>query len=510
MNTTTKMMITCLSLAACTATLSPQPASAHAPGLGAATCRGEPATIVGSSADDVLKGTSGPDVIAALEGNDIVFGGEGDDLICGGDGSDRLEGEEGDDRVYGERDLLVDGYALGDLLWGGPGDDRLDPGRERRPHDDLVSDEVHYNDSPVGVTVDLVAGTATGEGDDTLVVRGGIVLVGSDHDDVLLGSDDADLIVSLRGRDLVHGRGGTDMIVSTSSDTKDALGDVFAGGPGDDFVVSGEADDVVRGNSGNDTLVDVGGRLDIDGGGDSDAIVAIVGWGPGAHRVIGGAGRDYFGSYLERGGPDDGNVRGRVDLRRGTWLARMGDVTSHGVTRQLEGFQLPRGRWTFVGDSGPQWVSADYHRRSRLFARTGGGNDRVWGAGGNDRLAGGSGFDRVSYSGGADKCTGFEVGTLRSCGLSSQKTLSGRNCTEIRGPAWATFGTACSQVRWHEPPITTRSPWPISNEIDSPPPRGRIASRRGSPKETIATMVSVCLPLPMVSPCQATESRPSR
>ena len=44
----------------------------------------------------------------------------------------------------------------------------------------------------------------------------------------------------------------------------------------------------------------------------------------------------------------------------------------------------------------------------------------------------------------------------------------------------------------------------------APPPRGRSASRRGSPNETIATIVSWVLPRPMVSPCQATLSRPSR
>src|SRR6185437_4997632 len=70
----------------------------------------------------------------------------------------------------------------------------------------------------------------------------------------------------------------------------------------------------------------------------------------------------------------------------------------------------------------------------------------------------------------------------------SQNTPRGRYCTEIRGPAWATLGTACSHVRWHEPPITSRSPCPISKEIDPPPPRGRSASRRGSPKDTIATI----------------------
>ena len=34
--------------------------------------------------------------------------------------------------------------------------------------------------------------------------------------------------------------------------------------------------------------------------------------------------------------------------------------------------------------------------------------------------------------------------------------------------------------------------------------------RRGAPRETIATMVSSVRPRPMVSPCQATLSRPSR
>ena len=40
-----------------------------------------------------------------------------------------------------------------------------------------------------------------------------------------------------------------------------------------------------------------------------------------------------------------------------------------------------------------------------------------------------------------------------------QNTLRGRNCTLTRGPAGRdVLGTACSQVRWQEPPITIRSP----------------------------------------------------
>jgi len=42
------------------------------------------------------------------------------------------------------------------------------------------------------------------------------------------------------------------------------------------------------------------------------------------------------------------------------------------------------------------------------------------------------------------------------------------------------------------------------------PPRGRNASMRTAPTEMIATMVSSVQPRPIVSPVQATLSRPSR
>jgi hypothetical protein len=48
-----------------------------------AACNGMPATIVGTSGDDVLEGTDGDDVIQALDGNDVVFGRGGNDIICG-------------------------------------------------------------------------------------------------------------------------------------------------------------------------------------------------------------------------------------------------------------------------------------------------------------------------------------------------------------------------------------------------------------------------------------------
>jgi RTX calcium-binding nonapeptide repeat (4 copies) len=88
------------------------------------TCRGETATVFGTSADDDdLVGTAGRDVIAAGAGNDSVFAGGGNDLVCGGAGADSLRGETGNDELFGE-----DGR---DALAGGPGRDFCHGGLQR-------------------------------------------------------------------------------------------------------------------------------------------------------------------------------------------------------------------------------------------------------------------------------------------------------------------------------------------------------------------------------------------
>ena len=104
------------------------------------TCRGEPATIVGTEGRDVLVGTSGPDVIVALGGSDVIRALGGDDIVCGGPGRDRivggpgddiLLGESGRDRILGNRgdDEIRGGGGNDRLLDGGPGSDLMVPGR---------------------------------------------------------------------------------------------------------------------------------------------------------------------------------------------------------------------------------------------------------------------------------------------------------------------------------------------------------------------------------------------
>jgi Ca2+-binding RTX toxin-like protein len=80
------------------------------------TCKGKPATVVGTSGNDVRKGTSGKDVMVGLGGNDKLSGLAGSDTICGGSGKDTLLGQKGNDTLKGGPGK--------DKLKGGPGKDK--------------------------------------------------------------------------------------------------------------------------------------------------------------------------------------------------------------------------------------------------------------------------------------------------------------------------------------------------------------------------------------------------
>ena len=96
------------------------------PGTAPPTCRGIPATIIGTDGSDVRSGTPGRDVIVGLGGNDKLNGLAGNDLICGGAGRDTLKGGKGSDQL--------DGQEGKDILKGGPGKDKLNggPGKDKQ------------------------------------------------------------------------------------------------------------------------------------------------------------------------------------------------------------------------------------------------------------------------------------------------------------------------------------------------------------------------------------------
>jgi glucose/arabinose dehydrogenase len=134
----------------------PQSGSAPAPGAalpppGGApppaavpSCRGMPATIVGTKGNDIRRGTrrrdvivglAGNDKISGLAGNDVICGGRGNDTLKGGSGYDYLSGQRGNDRLYGKSgNDRLGGNAGRDFLSGGPGRDFLSggAGRDRR------------------------------------------------------------------------------------------------------------------------------------------------------------------------------------------------------------------------------------------------------------------------------------------------------------------------------------------------------------------------------------------
>jgi Ca2+-binding RTX toxin-like protein len=89
-----------------------------------ATCKGQQATIIGTSGNDVRTGTPGRDVMVGQGGNDILAGLAGNDLICGGTGKDKLKGGAGNDKLLGQagKDKLKGGGAK-DVCKGGKGND---------------------------------------------------------------------------------------------------------------------------------------------------------------------------------------------------------------------------------------------------------------------------------------------------------------------------------------------------------------------------------------------------
>lgn len=198
---------------------------------------------------DAVEGGVGSDRIDTGAGDDEVVGGNGSDTVLAGPGSDTVIGKRGNDRLLGgpgARDFLdsglgddtLDGGAGGsDQVIGGVGNDRLsggsgdgdllrpDFGRDRVDggagvHDTVsfaVSGEGNVVFGEGGVTVDLAAGSASGDGEDTFI---GI-------EDVI-GTPFADVIRGDAGPNVLFGGGGIDDLVGVGA------GDTAYGGTGKD------------------------------------------------------------------------------------------------------------------------------------------------------------------------------------------------------------------------------------------------------------------------------------
>jgi Ca2+-binding RTX toxin-like protein/uncharacterized protein YjiK len=178
------------------------------------------ATAAGFDPGQIFHGGTGNDIVTGGKLDDQVAGDDGEDTLTGGDGNDTLDGGGWQDRLDGGagNDTLLGGGSS-DILIGGLGDDRLDGGSS--------VDTVDYS-AAAAVTVNLLAGTATGDGNDTLIAIENVI--GSAFNDTITGNTAAN------GLD---GGGGND---------------ILRGGEGNDTLTGGAGLDQLFGDAGHDTL----------------------------------------------------------------------------------------------------------------------------------------------------------------------------------------------------------------------------------------------------------------
>jgi Ca2+-binding RTX toxin-like protein len=427
------------------------PLAVAAPATATETCDGKAATIVvppsATFPPTPVQGTPGDDVIVGSEGDDVILGNGGNDTICGMKGADTLYGGAGDDRLFGGLDFYDYEDYDGDHLVPGPGDDHVDLGHdpvtEELSWGTYTCDQVSFADAGGPVTVDLTAGTATGEGNDTIApitLVGGVE--GSAQDDPLTGSEAIDWITAGGGDDVVDGRGGDDFIQADEPTRRLPAqpvqlpgDDVVDGGDGDDQIEGGHGVDLLRGNAGRDAIrveegtkgtralggagrdglgswsfVSVGKALLVGGGGD-DTFSPSIADRSDTVTVRGGGGADRLApSASLKAAPHKSRLvidarSGRVTMKAGTRI-RFSSVTSFG----FEGSTETRVHWWGTRRAETLRFTEQY---GPVRAHGGGGNDRIEGGWGRDLLDGGPGRDVLDGDRGRDRCVRGE--RLASC-----------------------------------------------------------------------------------------------
>ena len=233
------------------------------------------ANINGNNNANTLYGTAFADNINARGGNDFVDAGDGDDVVDGGNGNDVLKGGRGNDQMFGGNN--------NDRLNGGEGDDQLDGGSG--------TDWADF-DGGAAVNVDLTAGIATGQGNDTLfnfenvlgssfadTIKGNAannILDGADGDDTFIATQGSDTIIGGLGRDTINfsslasgvtanlasssysSTGASGTLSSVENITGTAFADTLTGDAGDNVIDGGLGDDIINGGAGIDTAVLLG------------------------------------------------------------------------------------------------------------------------------------------------------------------------------------------------------------------------------------------------------------
>lgn len=224
-------------------------------------------SLYGGDGQDVIVGSNGPDRIYGGAHDDTLHGQGGDDTIYGGGGRDHLYGDLGNDFLYfngsdftldgggdndtlgpenflfdGRRNFLVTGVNAGwvegggfssvENLNGGWGGDVFGISPYAGRLDGVINgyggrDVLDYSGFSTGVTVDLMAGTASSVGGVSKIE----IVLGGLGADFLYGNDADNVLVGNGGQDRLEGRGGNDVLIGgTGADHLD-------GGSGEDVLI---------------------------------------------------------------------------------------------------------------------------------------------------------------------------------------------------------------------------------------------------------------------------------
>jgi Ca2+-binding RTX toxin-like protein len=370
-------------------------------------CFGSPATVVGTTGDDVIRGTGGSDVIVSRGGDDTVLGRGGEDFICGGAGSDKLFGGLG-----------------GEFLFGGGGDDRLQgdngpfsdyapgPGDDRVVGSDVVDDIVHFQGADRPVVASLISGKATGQGTDELVSVEH--LLGGSFDDTLIGNGRDNTLVGRRGADTLRGGEGFDFIAGQQGDddihggTEFDIADYYEENNNAGFSTAGPISvDLPAGTAegdGSDTLDGIEGATGSTGddtmiGDDQDnAFFLLL---EGADTVALGAGADFVDAGR---GADDLSGESGNDLLA-MFDGKSGQPRVNGVTVDLSA------NTTSDGDSISSFESAFTTPADDELTGDGGSN-QLFAFDGDDTVTAGDGDDLVDPGNGVDDADGGAGGDL--------------------------------------------------------------------------------------------------
>jgi Ca2+-binding RTX toxin-like protein len=286
----------------------------------AAAAAGYSATQTFNAGDgnDLIIGGTLNDSISGGNGNDALQGGDGNDVLTGGSNTDRLDGGAGNDSL--------NGGSSADTLVGGLGNDLLDGGSS--------NDTADYSASTGAIAADLSLGTATGEGNDTLLNIENVT--GSASDDTITGNSFANVLLGGGGNDALYGGDGNDRL------TGGAGIDQLLGDAGHDTLKWDSADSF-DGGVGFDTLdanLSSSDTIDLRGTGFANL-----------ERILTGGGKDVVTLSLNDVLSDTADHQFVADLGSGTDTLHI-DVTGGWTATAPDGTLGPTGVAAGISISG--------------------------------------------------------------------------------------------------------------------------------------------------------------